>query len=120
MRTERYLFERGGPEEAYMPDKTWKQAERAIAKRLSGRRVGCTGQATADVVSDWLSVEVKTRKRLPSWIRAALGQANLDAGDKLPLVILHEMGQRHDNDLVVLRLKDFEDWFGKVASEVTE
>ncbi|MBC7233107.1 MAG: hypothetical protein H5T68_07715 [Chloroflexi bacterium] len=96
-----------------MPDKTWKQAERTIAKRLGGRRVGCTGRA--DVTSDWLSIEVKTRKRLPEWLRAALEQASLDAGDKLALVVLHETGQRHDNDLVVLRLRDFEGWFGEVA-----
>ena len=44
-----------------MTDKTWKAAERAIARALGGVRVGPTGEATPDVESDWLSVEVKTR-----------------------------------------------------------
>ncbi len=35
-----------------------------------------------------------------------------DFGDQLPIVILHEAGQRHANDLVVLRLSDFVDHFG--------
>ena len=99
-----------------MTDKTWKAVERTIAKRLGGKRIGCTGQATADVVNDWLSVEVKTRKRLPAWLFRALAQAQLFAGDKLPVVVLHETGSRHDNDVVVLRLKDFVDWFGELCA----
>lgn len=94
----------------------WKQTERAIAKRLNGKRIGVTGKATADVVSDWLSVEVKHRKRLPQWLKDALMQAGTGAGDRLPLVILHESGQRHADDLVILRLADFQDWFGEVGN----
>lgn len=93
---------------------TWKSVERAIAKRLNGKRLGATGQATADVVSDWLSVEVKHRKELPGWLKDALSQARHGAGERLPIVILHENGQRHDNDLVLMRLADFEDWLGEV------
>lgn len=93
---------------------TWKQTERAIAKRLNGRRVGATGKATADVMSDWLSAEVKHRRRLPEWLKAALGQAANGAEGRLPIAILHESGQRHADDLVLMRLADFEDWFGEV------
>ena len=53
-----------------MTDKTWKAVEREIARRLGGHRVGCTGKATVDVVSDWLTIEVKTRKALPTWLLA--------------------------------------------------
>ncbi len=93
---------------------TWKNVERAIAKRLNGKRLGATGQATADVVTDWLSVEVKHRKTLPQWLKDALGQARHGAGGRLPIVILHESGQRHADDLVLMRMGDFEDWFGEV------
>ena len=97
-----------------MADKTWKHTERAIAARLGGKRLGATGRAGADVVNDWLAVEVKHRKRLPAWLRDALDQARTGAGERLPVVVLHEAGQRHADDLVVLRLADFEDWFGDV------
>ena len=100
-----------------MTDKTWKQTERAIAARLNGRRQGATGRTGADVVNDWLAVEVKHRKRLPQWLKDALTQARTGAGERLPLVVLHESGQRHADDLVLLRLRDFEDWFGAVRPE---
>jgi len=96
-----------------MPDRLWKATERAIAARLGGVRVGCTGEATPDVVSDWLSCEVKTRKRLPGWLQDAMRQAVANAKEgTLPLVVLHEVGQRHDSDLVVMRLAAFVAWFG--------
>ena len=98
-----------------MSDKAWKRAERMVAKRLGGRRVGNSGRNTEDVFHDWLSVEVKERRELPLWLQAAMAQAwhNAPSGH-LPLVVLHELGQRHDGDLVVLRLADFEAWFGDV------
>ena len=93
-----------------MTDKTWKAVEREIARRLGGHRVGCTGKATVDVVSDWLTIEVKTRKALPIWLLDALDQAARASDDgRLPVVILHQTGQRHDGDLVIMRLGDFEE-----------
>jgi len=96
---------------------TWKQAERAIAKRLGGQRLGATGRATADVQTAWLSVEVKSRKSLPLWLKDALAQASNGASERLPIVILHEAGQRHSDDLVLMRLGDFEAWFGEVGDD---
>jgi len=93
----------------------WKQTERAIAKRLNGQRIGASGRTGADVVNDWLAVEVKHRKRLPEWLKAALEQARNGADERLPIVVLHEAGQRHANDLVLLRLADFQDWFGEIC-----
>ncbi len=94
---------------------TWKANERAIAKRLGGQRVGATGRNTEDVSHDWLSIEVKTRRRLPAWLLAAMAQARANApAGRLPVVVLHQVGRHHDNDLVVLRLADFEEWFGEM------
>jgi hypothetical protein len=96
-----------------MADKNWKAAERAIAQALGGRRVGCTGRDTSDVESDALAVEVKTRKRLPTWLFDAMQQARDNArGERLPVVVLHQVGGRHDDDLVLLRLADFRAYFG--------
>lgn len=91
--------------------RTFKGVERALAKRLNGQRTGHTGGA--DVVTDWLCVEVKSRATLPQWVRDAIGQAKRNAEiEQLPVAILHQTGQRHDGDLVVMTLADFENWFG--------
>ncbi|MBI3960247.1 MAG: hypothetical protein HY328_15650 [Chloroflexi bacterium] len=91
--------------------RTFKGVERALAQRLNGERTGQTGGA--DVQTDWLCVEVKTRKHLPQWIRDAIAQAKRNGGiSQLPVVILHQVGQRHAGDLVVMTLADFENWFG--------
>lgn len=91
--------------------RTFKGVERSLAKRLNGERTGQTGGA--DVTCDWLSVEVKTRKALPQWVRDAIAQAKRNAGlEQLPIAILHQIGQRHAGDIVCLTLADFENWFG--------
>jgi len=99
-------------------DRTWKANERAIARRLGGQRVGNRGSNTEDVAHPWLSIEVKSRRVLPAWLVAAVAQArrNASAG-RLPLVVLHQVGRRHDDDLVLLTLADFEAWFGGLAVE---
>lgn len=93
---------------------TWKAVERAIAQRLGGQRVPITGRqrgSAPDVAHEEFGIEVKHRKALPSWLLDAMDQAVACSGDgaKLPVVVLHQAGQRHDNDLIVLRLKDFEE-----------
>jgi hypothetical protein len=91
--------------------KTWKAVERAVARRLGGRRVPVTGRGGApDVEHERLAVEVKHRKELPRWLKHAMVQAEAAARDgKVPVVVLHERGQRHADDLVVLRLGDLEE-----------
>jgi hypothetical protein len=96
----------------------WKRAERRVAGLLGGRRVPVTGRARGDapdVAHPWLSIEVKQRQRLPGWIIDALRQAAAAAApEQLPVVVLHEHGQRYGDSLVVLRLADFVDWFGSL------
>ncbi len=98
---------------------TWKDVERAIARYVGGERLSnhALGLETPDVETEHYSIEVKHRKALPQWIVAAMAQArrNASAG-KLPLVILHQAGARHDNDLVVMRLRDMAEmgaWAGE-------
>jgi len=92
-----------------MGDKLWKATERVIARRLGGQRLGAVGIAGPDVVTDSLAIEVKQRKRLPAWLSGAMEQAvGAASGERIPVVILHQTGQRHDADLVVIRLLDFQ------------
>lgn len=89
---------------------TWKATERAIAARLGGRRVPITGRARGDapdVEHPTLSIEVKHRASLPEWLVDAMRQARAAAKPgQTPVVILHELKQRHDDDFCMVRLAD--------------
>ena len=93
---------------------TWKRTERSIARRLGGERVPATGRARGsapDIAHTYFAIEVKHRKTLPRWLLEAVDQAVKSArSGQLPVAILHEAGARHDGDLVVMRLEDFEEW----------
>lgn len=91
---------------------TWKLHERRVAQHLGGKRVGCTGRNTEDVCHEWMSIECKHKKALPNWLKDAIAQAKRNgAADKLPVVVLHELGKKSADDLVVIRMSDFRDWF---------
>ncbi len=91
--------------------KDWKQAERRIAAEIGGRRVPVSGRQRGDVpdvAHDSLSVEVKSRQRLPQWLEDAMRQAEAAAADgQLPVTVLHEDRGRYTEALVVMRIKDF-------------
>jgi len=99
----------------------FKGTERAVAAALGGKRTGHLGGA--DVDAGWLSVEVKHRASIPAWLVGAMEQAERNAGvdadgvtRQLPIVVIHQHGGRHVDDLVVLRLGDFTEWFGEAES----
>ena len=94
-----------------MPDATWKQRERKVAKALNGQRTGATGRQGPDVINAWLCCEVKHRRKLPQWLRDALAKIRHQAGsNRLGVLVLHEHA-RHDS-IVCLSLSDFRAWFG--------
>jgi len=100
-----------------MSDRNWKRTERETARRLGGSRTGVNRQRETpglpDVQHPYLSIECKHRKSLPVWLKAAVSQAQAAATpDKLPIAVLHELHSRRDSDLVVMTLRDFEDWHG--------
>ena len=73
--------------------------------------MGNSGRATADVVSDWAAVEVKSRQTLPAWLKHAVKQAEAAACQsvtpRLPVTVLHEVGGRHADDLVLVPMSAF-------------
>ena len=103
-----------------MTDKPWKATERAVAGILGGRRVPITGRQRGDapdVAHQVFSVEVKHRQNIPAWLKDAVAQAVAAATpQQLPLAVLHEAGQRHGNDLVVIPLSKFTAWYGPIQT----
>jgi hypothetical protein len=93
-----------------MSERAWKKAERRIAELVGGKREPVSGRqrgATPDIRHPTLSVEVKSRKKLPNWLEDALQQAEAASRDgQLPVAILHETGRNYRDALVVMRLGD--------------
>ena len=90
-----------------MPNKTWKSAERKLA-RLFGveRNREPHGE---DFATDIIAVEVKHRSKLPRIITDALEQVAEARPDRVPVAIFHLKGQRIDDSLCVIRAGDFAD-----------
>jgi len=97
----------------------WKETERQVARRLGGQRVPITGRQRGDapdVEHPLWSVEVKHRRVIPSWLHNAMAQAIAAVRDnQVAIVVLHEAGRLHDNDYVVVRMKDWVELWGEVS-----
>lgn len=92
---------------------SWKRVERRIAARMGGKRIPVTGRRGPDVAHPWLAIEVKSRGDMPGYLWDWLKQAELGGdGSKLPVVVLHRNGKHAADDLIAMRLGDFEEWFG--------
>lgn len=95
----------------------WKATERLAAKVLGGtrnKRGADFSKSAADVEHPLFAVEVKYRKALPHLLRLGLAQAAAYDPRKPPLLVVKQRAQR--GALVVLRLADFEDLFGKLRA----
>lgn len=92
--------------------KLWKAAEREAARALGGARHVREHrfESSGDVDHGFLSVECKSRRTLPKWLRDALAQAQRYHPDRPPVVVLREKGNREA--LVLARLEDVSAWFG--------
>lgn len=88
-----------------------KNTERAIAKRIKGRRVGILGRE--DIQHELWSIEVKSRVKFSGEGFMQQAIRNCPQG-KTPLVVVHIHGRQHSKDLVIMKMKDFEDWAGDV------
>lgn len=81
-----------------------KNYERKIAKILKGKRIGILGKE--DIEHPVFSMEVKTRNKYAgdNFMTQAINNC---PGGKIPIVITHINGRRHENDLVEIKLKHF-------------
>lgn len=108
--------------------RSWKREESAIATRLGGQRVPVNGRqrgSAPDILHSWLSPEVKSRKAgllvlkegMDQAVKSAAWSKRKDGIDRLPIVVYHVSGTHLDNAYVVMKLADFEDWFGDEVKE---
>ena len=81
-----------------------KDLEKYIAKLFGGERLGLLG--SEDVRLTHFSIEAKERERLPVSIKIWYRQAKEYAGDRIPMVYLHENNRPHGEDLIVIRAMD--------------
>ena len=91
-----------------------KATERAVAKLTGGKRIGILGND--DVQAGLWSIEVKDRERFigATFMQQAIRNC---PKDKTPLVVVHVTGQRHADDLVMIRLADWLDYYGPLKGE---
>ena len=87
-----------------------KALEKYYAKRWNMRRVGVFGGC--DLEDDIRCIECKKRKVVWKALKDMVLQADTNCKNgKIPVVILHETNSRHDEDYVILRVRDYEEWY---------
>lgn len=103
---------------------TWKNYERKVAKDLSGVRVPVTGldRNGADVLTPTYAVQVKLRAVLPAWLWAWMGGIVNTARTtgRTGVLVLKRPGQRTDDALVVMTMRDWVQHQGEAIRIVDE
>ncbi len=91
-----------------------KAVEKYLAKRLGAKRIGILG--AEDLSHPIFSYEIKSRKSFValSWMNQA--KRNAPEG-KIPIVVFHQKFTEHNQDLVFLKLTDWEDLHREVHHE---
>ena len=91
--------------------KDWKACERKVAALLGGTRIPVSGRGrghSSDIHHERLSIEVKSRRKLPAWLEDAMRQAEASARDgQLPVAVLYQDGRKYRDSFVVCRLGAF-------------
>ncbi len=58
------------------------------------------------------SVEAKHRKKLPNYIHEGMQQAEVQAAkDQIPVLGLHQKGDKYEESYIVMRVKTFREYF---------
>ena len=91
-----------------------KAYQSRLAKRLGGENIGTLGGE--DIRHPYLSVEAKTRKVFVGEKYMSQAKANCPTG-KIPIVVIHVVGREYKDDLVLIRLADFEDLYGDIRGK---
>ena len=83
-----------------------KRAERAVVKALGGKRTGVLGGE--DITHSIFSIESKSREKIPKWFADFWEQTERNCEeDKIPLLVIHKLNHKHEDDWVVIKMKDF-------------
>ena len=101
--------------------KAWKDGERSVARALSGKRIShqSQGKGGPDVVTDRLTIEVKTRKRPPLLLTRGLEQAARGAqGGRMPALVLRGPWTR--DPIICLRLSALKKLLARGGEEEDE
>ena len=96
------------------PHKKAYAYEKRLAKRFNGERIIDQSKKSCDVISDWLAIEA-FQKPIPKYLKDEMHQALYTARQygwkHLPIAVWREKHKMDDEALVIIRLKDFEEWF---------
>jgi len=97
-----------------------RRQEREIARSLGVERLPNDGRRHNDAETVCFGIEAKARKRLPKLVTDGMAQCERACSPgKTPILVLAEVSQgRKAERYVVLRLKDFVDWFGALPAEI--
>jgi len=86
-----------------------KANQKAVAKMFEGKDVGVLGES--DIITEKFCIEAKSRKKFvgEGWYWQAEEYTKKDplAKGKIPIVVVHITGRRHENDFVIIKAKDF-------------
>jgi hypothetical protein len=97
-----------------MGDKTWKAAERRMAKRFGTTRIPAAGvmghqqRNAPDFVTPRIAVQNKRGYSPPSYLRNWLRGIGETAEGRIPVVIWAGKGVKDDDALVFLTVSDFQ------------
>lgn len=92
------------------PRSRGKRTEKVIAERLNGTHRGVLGGH--DVTAGPFAIEVKSRVKFAGASFMEQAVRNTPEGKTPLVVVVHIAGNRYDEDLVMMRLQDWQDWYG--------
>lgn len=84
-----------------------------LAKRTGGDNIGTLGGEDIHFHDKPWSIEAKHCKKFVGAKFMEQAEKNAPKG-KTPIVIVHTLNQRMSKALVMIRLSDWEDWYGKL------
>lgn len=90
-----------------------KAVQKKVVESFGGVNIGTLGGE--DGWHPLWSIEVKSCARFAGEGYMVQCEKNCKE-NKTPLLVVHTTNQRHEDDLVIMRRKDWDLWFGKIPS----
>ncbi len=96
--------------------KSWKNFQQFLCRAFGYSNKGWVYDVPECKPGEWTpwSVEAKHRKRLPAYIADGMRQAEVQAtGGQIPVLGLHQKGDKYEQSYIVMRLSTFMEHFVK-------